>query len=232
MGGFDEVQGPHRFITVSPSGLVSTAPYWNAAPVADNADVEFLAGLLDHLEATLCIDTARVFSVGMSNGAQMSSLLACRLPDRIAGIAPIAGVEFNEPCDGAPVPVIAFHGSADPFVPYEGGGLNSVTIAASNLYGGTVPAGTASPTGVDESMARWARHNGCDTDYVETRVSGEVRKRTWQNCAAATELYLVDGGGHAWPGHCQPAFEASFGPCTDDIDATRLIWAFWFDHQG
>ncbi len=81
-------------------------------PVADNYDVKFLTQLLDHLEAELCIDTSRVFSVGMSNGAQLSSLLACRLPNRIAGIAPIAGVEFNEPCHGRPVPVIAFHGVA------------------------------------------------------------------------------------------------------------------------
>ncbi len=192
----------------------------------------FLTELLDHLEATLCIDTARVFSVGMSNGAQMSSLLACRIPDRIAGIAPIAGVEFNEPCDGAPVPVIAFHGLLDPFVPYGGGGLNSVAIASQNLYQGKPPAGVATPTGVDESMRRWAQHNGCDARYVETRISPEVRKRAWTHCRAATEIYLVDNGGHAWPGYPQPAFEQSFGHGTTDINATTLMFAFFFDHHG
>lgn len=116
----------------------------------------------------------------MSNGAQMSTLLACRIPDRIAGVAPIAGVEFNEPCSGPPVPVIAFHGVADPIVPYAGGGLSSVRIADQNFFKGSVPAGTADPTGVDASMQAWAAHNGCRQDPVETRVSPEVRKRTWQ----------------------------------------------------
>lgn len=232
MSGFADMHAKYPFIGVSPSGLISTAPYWNAAPVADNYDVTYISELLDHLEQTLCVDTADVFSLGMSNGAQMSSLLACQLPDRITAIAPIAGVEFNQPCSGAPVPVIAFHGVMDPIVPYTGGGLNSVTIANQNFYKGAVPAGTVTPTGVDESMQNWARHNGCGADFVETRVSPEVRKRGWPNCRAATEIYLVDNGGHAWPGKPQPAFEKSFGHGTTEIDAISLIWAFFFDHQS
>jgi polyhydroxybutyrate depolymerase len=232
MSGFADMAKTYDFIGVSPSGLISSVPYWNAAPVADNYDVAVLTELLDHLEATLCVDTGKVFSVGMSNGAQMSSLLACRLPDRITAIAPIAGVEFNDPCTGAPVPVMAFHGVADPIVPYGGGGLNSVTIANQNFYKGNVPAGVATPTGVDESMRRWAEHNGCDADVVETRISPEVRKHTWQHCDAATVLYLVDNGGHAWPGKPQPAFEKAFGHGTTEIDATSLLFAFFFDQPS
>lgn len=232
MSGIADMTPKYRFIGVSPSGLRNgNVPYWNAAPVADNYDVTFLTDLLDHLEATLCINTKRVFSVGMSNGAQLSSLLACRLPDRIAAIAPIAGVEFNEPCPGAPVPIIAFHGVEDPIVPYAGGGLNSVTIANQNFYKGALPANVAKPTGVDESMRRWAHHNGCDPDYVETRLSPEVRKRTWRHCRAATVIYLVDNGGHTWPGKPQPAFEKTFGHGTTDIDATSLLFSFFFDHR-
>jgi polyhydroxybutyrate depolymerase len=231
MAGFADMHKKYEYIGVSPSGLVSTVPYWNAAPVADNDDVAFIAHLLDHLEDTLCLDTGKVFSVGMSNGAQMSSLLACRLADRITAIAPIAGVEYNQPCTGGPVPIVAFHGIKDPFVPYKGGGLNSVTIADQNLYHGKVPPETAAPTGVDESMRNWARHNGCGPDYVETRVSHEVRKRVWQHCRAATEIYIVDNGGHAWPGKPQPAFEQTFGHGTTDIDATNLMFSFFFDHK-
>ena len=231
MSGFGDMTPRYKFIGVAPSGLVSTAPYWNAAPVPDNYDVTFINDLLDHLEAILCIDTANVFSVGMSNGAQMSSLLACRLADRITAIAPIAGVEFNEPCNGAPVPVIAFHGLLDPIVPYKGGGLNSVTIAKQNFYRQGVPEGTPIPPGVDASMQEWAHHNGCAPKPVEERVSPEVRKRTWQHCKAATELYIVDNGGHAWPGKPQPAFEPSFGHGTTDIDASALLFAFFFDRH-
>lgn len=233
MSGFPEMHRRYDFVGVSPSGRADgVPPYWNAAPVADNEDIEFLARLLDHLEATLCIDTGAVFSVGMSNGAQMSSLLACHLSERISAIAAIAGVEFNDPCGGAPVPVIAFHGRADPIVPYSGGGLNSVAIADANWYHGAVPPGTAQPTGVEASMRRWARHNGCDAKVNDRRVTAAVTERVWQHCQAATELYVLDGVGHAWPGKPQPAFESTFGPGTTDVDATALIWEFFFAHRG
>lgn len=230
MSGFSDMAETYDFIGVAPSGRLAndTIPYWNAAPAQDNYDLVFLGELLDHLESSLCVDTSQVYSVGMSNGAQMSSLLACRLDDRIAAIAPIAGVEYNEPCDGSPVPVIAFHGFEDPIVPYEGGGLNSVRIADANFYQGDLPDGIADPTGVDESMSRWAEHNGCDADPVEESVSAEVTKRTWQGCDAETILYIVDNGGHAWPGKPQPAFEAQFGYGTSDIDATDLLFEFFF----
>jgi len=233
MSGFGDLAATRPFIGVSPSGRLNAGglPYWDASPVPDNADVTFLADLLDHLEATRCVDTGQVFSMGMSNGAQLSSLLACRLPDRIRAIAPIAGVEQNEPCDGGPVPVIAFHGDADPIVPYGGGGLDSVTIADQNLYRGSVPPGTAEPTGVDESMRRWAAHNGCDPDGVDEQVAPHVHKRTWSGCEAATELYVVEGAGHTWPGKPQPAFEAQFGPGTTEIDASALAFAFFFDQR-
>jgi polyhydroxybutyrate depolymerase len=232
LSGFGDMNGTYDFIDVSPSGLVDPVPYWNAAPVSENDDVTFLGELLDHLEATLCIDTSRIFAAGMSNGAQMSSLLACRMPDRISAVAPIAGVEFNEPCDGAPVPIIAFHGAADPIVPYAGGGLNAVTIASQYLYKDGLPPGLSAPHGVDDAMKLWARHNGCDARPVEERISPEVHRRTWQNCKAATVLYVVDNGGHAWPGKPQPAFEASFGHGTTDIDATALMFAFFFGHRS
>lgn len=234
MSGFGDMDDTYDFIGVSPSGLLSGGqfPYWNAAPAEDNYDLVFLTELLDHLERALCVDTGRVFAVGMSNGAQLSSLLACRLGDRIAGIAPIAGVEYNEPCDGPPVPIIAFHGFADPIVPYAGGGLSSVTIANLNFYKGDLPAGLATPPGVDESMRRWAEHNGCDPEPVEERASPEVRRRTWQACDAPTVLYIVDNGGHAWPGKPQPAFEAQFGHGTSEIDATALLFELFFEDDA
>jgi polyhydroxybutyrate depolymerase len=233
LSGFVAMAPKYQFISVSPSGLLNNgAPFWNAAPVTPNYDVTFLTQLLDHLEATLCVDTAKIFSVGMSNGAQMSSLLACRIPKRIAGIAPIAGVEFNEPCPGAPVPLIAFHGTADPFVPYKGGGLNSVTIANQNFYKGHPPAGLPTPHGVDDSMRLWAQHNGCAEVPIETRISQEVLKRAWPNCKAPTVLYIVKNGGHTWPGKPQPGFEQTFGHTTTDIDATALIFAFFFSNKA
>ena len=229
MSGIDTMVDEYDFIGVTPSGrLNGPTPFWNAAPTADNYDVDFLGRLLDDLEATYCVDPSRILSLGMSNGAQMSSLLACRLHNRIRAIGPIAGEEYPRPCDTSPVPIMAFHGTADPIVTYDGGGLNSTRIADLNYWHGDVPDGLPAPLGIDASMARWAEHNGCAPELEETRLTDEVRRRTWTGCAAPTILYIIEGGGHAWPGKPVPAFEAQFGPGTTDIDASDLLFDFFF----
>jgi polyhydroxybutyrate depolymerase len=228
LAGFNEMAKRYAYIGVSPSGrLNGPTPFWLAAPVAHNYDVQFIGDLLDWLEANLCIDPTRIYSTGQSNGAQMSSVLACQLSDRITAVAPVDGVEFYDVCRGRPVPVIAFHGTADPFVPYRGGGLDSETIADENLWKGRTPANVPVHHGVDAAMQTWAVHNGCAATPIEWRVSRDVRERTWQHCKADTIPYIVDGGGHTWPGHPVPGF-ASFGRTTMDIDATMLLFRFFF----
>ena len=71
-------------------------------------DVAWFTALLDELAATLCIDTERIYVAGFSNGAMMASVLACELSERIAAIAPVAGLRDPEGCATTrPVPVIA-----------------------------------------------------------------------------------------------------------------------------
>jgi polyhydroxybutyrate depolymerase len=230
LAGFgDEAAARHDFIGVAPSGLVDGAtPYWIAAPVEGNRDVRFIADLLTQLEDQLCVDTGRIYATGMSNGGQMSSVLACQLPEEVTAVAPVAGVEFSEGCRGRPVPVLAFHGTADPIVTYEGGGLNARAIADTYAWHGDVPDGVPEHHGVDAAMRTWAAHNGCDGEPVEERAALHVVHRTWRHCEADTELYVVEGGGHAWPGKPVPQFEATFGPGTTEIDATTLIFEFFF----
>jgi len=229
MIGFSDMAKRYDFIGVAPSGLLNgPTPFWLAAPTPDSYDVRFISDLLDVLESKLCIDRRRVYATGMSNGAQMSSLLACMLPQRIAAVAPVAGVEFYDLCRGRPVPVIAFHGTADPIVTYNGGGLNSEAIADQQYWKGNIPSGLPAFHGVDTAMQTWARHNGCAPTPVEVRISSEVRRRTWRHCRADTVLYIVDGGGHSWPGKPVPAFESQFGHTTTDIDASTLIFRFLF----
>jgi polyhydroxybutyrate depolymerase len=229
MSGFGDMAEQYDFIAVSPSGLLDgTVPYWIAAPTEDNREVTFVADLLDLLETELCIDTAQVFSTGMSNGGQMSSLLACRLPDRFTAVAPLAGVEYTEDvCEAGPVPVMAFHGDADPIVTYEGGGLNATAIADLHAWKGAIPDGLPEHRGVEDAMANWAAHNGCEPEPEEVMVTDEVRRLTWQQCQADTILYDIVGGGHTWPGKPVPGFEDAFGHTTLDIDATDLMFEFF-----
>ena len=59
------------------------------------------------------------------------------------------------------------------------------------------------------------------------RISPEVMRYTWAGCEAETVLYVVEGGGHTWPGRPTPGFEEQFGPTTLDIEATPLMFEFF-----
>ena len=63
----------------------------NAWTDDDGGDVAFVRALLDWINANYCIDSARIFSVGMSYGGIMSNLVGCALGDVVRAIAPIAG---------------------------------------------------------------------------------------------------------------------------------------------
>jgi polyhydroxybutyrate depolymerase len=115
IAGLSDMAPKYTFISVAPSGRVTPTPFWDAAPMAHNEDVRFLGDVLDWLEGHLYVDTTRVYSLGTSNGAQMSSALACQMSNRITAVAPVAGAEFYSSCRGRPVPAIAFHGTKDPF---------------------------------------------------------------------------------------------------------------------
>ncbi len=78
---------------------------------------------------------------------------------------------------------------------------------------------------VIQIMQEWAEHNGCDTQSIEDRVSDEVIRYHWVNCDARTEWYLIEGGGHTWPGAVPVP---GLGHTTRDISASELIWDFFF----
>jgi polyhydroxybutyrate depolymerase len=160
----------HGFITVTPQ-VTETVPHWNFAP--GSSDLAFLGALVDHIEASQCVNTQRVYVAGYSNGAFMTSYLACHYAGRIAAIATIAGIQAPAHCHASrPVPVIAFHGTADPFVPYNGGvGPAAASLPGPNGTGtlgslirtpavaGVSPATAPIPT----EQARWAARNGCSS---------------------------------------------------------------------
>ncbi len=94
---------------------------WNVPVTAERPDdVRYVADVIDHVAARVCTDQARVYATGFSGGARMSSLLACKLNDRIAAIAPMSGLRWPGPCEGRAIPVLTVHGLADPQNTYDG----------------------------------------------------------------------------------------------------------------
>src|SRR6266704_4762745 len=114
------------FIVVYPSG--SDVPkIWHVDRGAGLVrDVAFISALIDTLEAAYNIDPPRIYSNGLSAGGGMAFVLSCTLSDRIAAVGLVAAaqpMDWSWCTDQRPVPVIAFHGAADPIVPYQGGPL-------------------------------------------------------------------------------------------------------------
>lgn len=171
----------------------------------------------------------------MSNGAFMTSVVACQLSDRIAAAAPVAGIRDPNGCTfHRAVPVIVFHGTADTFVAYTGGlGASVAHLPTDN--GGTLgtSAVTSSGPSIEDIAAAWAHRNGCaSTPPVETAVAADVELLNYGcHAGADVQLYRVAGGGHAWPGsQFSRSIETIVGRTTMDIDANELIWAFFVAH--
>ena len=84
-------------------------------------ETPFLVDLLDHLEATGCVDAARIAVVGLSNGAAMALLFACEEPDRVEAAIAVAGVLWpgDDRCSGDLPPKVGVWLGADDTV-FEG----------------------------------------------------------------------------------------------------------------
>jgi polyhydroxybutyrate depolymerase len=191
---------------------------WHSAPYAAEGvdDVRFVGDLLDHLQATLCVDPLRIFATGKSNGAGFVSLLACQLPMRIAAFATIAGAFYPGTTVGCsssvPAPIVDFHGTADPTIEYNGGTSHSEPI----------------PYLMDWAQ-NWANHNHCAATPVSTPIGSDVIQFSWQNCAvnASVTHYRILGAGHTWPGEL---VDSGPGSATQTVKAQQVIWSFFNAH--
>jgi polyhydroxybutyrate depolymerase len=175
-------------------------------------DLGFLTELVASLERTLCIDSRRVFVMGMSNGAGMADDLACRAPDGIAAIGAVSGVNISGDCTPSkPVSVIAVHGDDDHIVPYDGG-----VLVGNRVDNPSVP---------DRARA-WAEADGCDPAPRDATPAPGVTVTVWSGCRAGTsvELWTVHGADHGWP--LGPDSPTAPGP----VNATAAILDFFDAH--
>ncbi len=187
-------------------------------------DVGFISDLIDKMKQDYMINSSRIYVTGISDGAAMTYSVGSFLSDTIAAIASVAGIIsfefdgefFKIPTPENPVSVIVFHGTNDSLEPYEGGGEFNISS-------------------VNESVAFWREHNGCNpVPEVYTSPSGKIIRRTYTNGESGIEvvLYSTVGGEHWWPGN--PYTSSPGSPWLVDniqeISATDLIWEFFEAH--
>ncbi|RZV50172.1 MAG: hypothetical protein EX268_17605 [Deltaproteobacteria bacterium] len=208
----DATADAEGFLAVYPNGLDQS---WNAGLCCGRSatlgvdDVGFTRAVIEDLSARGCIDPSRVYATGMSNGGFFSHRLACEAADVIAAVAPVAGVLALDPATctpSRPISILHLHGTGDPLVRYDGGGL-------------------ADSPSVESSIAGWLDRNGCTGEPTVTFQNGSATCETTDDCDgdASVTLCTIEGAGHCWPG--QPCrVLGDLGESTTDIDANEAIW--------
>jgi polyhydroxybutyrate depolymerase len=214
------------FLVVYPQGT-SFPQRWNAGAtwgVVPVDDVGFFRDLLDDVSRVAAVDRSRVYVNGFSNGGGMSVRIGCEAADRVAAIGSVAGavVELQDCNLSHPVPVLAFHGTADPIVPYAGGEMRWRPLRG----GAELTAAPIYFVGAEAWVAAWAGGNGCDPTPESIPPHGDVRGQRYSGCAGEAEviLYTIAEGGHTWPGG---PWLPGVGKTSTDIDATEEMWRFF-----
>ena len=218
----NQVADTSDFIVVYPSAI----PNWNSGiagvpgyPTPDVDDVGFIDALIDTMINSYSIDLERIYSCGYSNGGYMSYKLACQLGNRIAAIASVGGVIATSTAESCSplrtMPVLAIHGTADPYIGINGG---------TGYYS------------IDQTLSYWTSFNDCvqiDTTTLpdlDPTDGCTVEKITYTYCSDNSNVvyYKVINGGHTWPG-ADPI--PAFGNTNHDIDASVEIWNFFKNHK-
>ena len=217
---FDRLADRDGAVVVYPEALGDprwSDGWWGAPGGTSTDDVGFLAALIDAQVAELGVDRKRVFAAGLSNGAAMVYRLACERPELVAAVAPVAGgmpPHVARACaQGAPVSIIAMHGTDDPIVAFD--------------------------PSIRDAVAAWAKRDGCPAQPASARLPDadpgdgtQTRADVFAPCAAGTEVafYTIEGGGHAWPGGTSPLGFIRRGTTPHDFDAGVLIREFFQKH--
>lgn len=223
---FDDLADAQGFFVAYPD---STNRHWNdGRGESDADDVAFTRALIDDVEHSHTIDSRRVYATGISNGGFFSNRLACELTDKIAAIVSIAAPmpkPLDETCKPSrPISVMYIQGTEDPLVPIDGG---KVGFANGQGRGENIS--------LDASARFWCKVDKISAPPEITNIPDlindgtHVQRKVWTNGADHTEVvvYVIDGGGHTWPGAAQYLPKLIVGKASQNLDATRTIWNFF-----
>lgn len=244
ISNMNAVAARHGFIVAYPEGLNHE---WNAqfdlytrssssmhtsgveAEGLTQDDVGFLKTLVADLGVDLNIDRSRMYVAGFSNGGFMTLRMACSASDTFAafaeGGAALYPVMTDLCANSKPAPMYFMHGTADPSIPYDG-------VRRRDDSSGMATRVTLS---VKDTVALFAKRNGCAnkgifTTFAETGKSPgtKVERYIPNGCPPAFPIvfYIIDGGGHTWPGTPGVMDDKRFGPTNLDLDASEKIWEF------
>jgi len=217
----DEAQYTANKIMVYPNGVGGA---WAGASYSKTTvaeDLQFVHDLLADVRKRYCIDSARVYATGMSNGGGFVGTLACNdtVGKEFAAFAPASGAFYTDAngtgCTPArsPLPILEFHGGADTSVLYNGG----------QGEGGYEPP-------IPTWLGYWAERNECQSPPAnESSFNDDVHHLVWtcQGQYGALQHYKVDDMKHQWPSEDPNFSQIAAGGLPTHIEASSIIQQFF-----
>ena len=184
-------------------------------------DVNFIREIVLNLTKDYKLNSKRVFATGMSNGGDMSYLLACTSSDLFTAVAPVAGVMMKNTLENCnpekKIPIFEIHGTKDSISKFEGDMNNEDKWGAYYDLPSTIEFWVNKHALSEKETIQLENKNTEDgtTITFERYWSDESQREVW--------FYIVNDGNHTWPG-MTGLFSRT---ANQDINSAEEIWKFF-----
>ena len=167
---WESVADTGRFVVVFPNGENKA---WDTS---GEKDLNFIKAIINEMSNKYGIDKKRVYVSGFSMGGMMSYVVANKMSDQIAAIAPVSGGGGPSSAKRA-IPIIHTHGTTDDVVNY-----NSTV----------------------NTLKNWVPFNKCSSNskvtkpYPANKPGSAAYLEVWSGCTDGVEIRLlsITGKGH------------------------------------
>ena len=215
--GMNDIADQNGFAVCYPKGTTDNqwggSNFWNVGYDFHNGinvdDVGFIINLAQYLQLNYNLSSDNTFFTGMSNGGELSYLLACEAPGTFKAFAPVAGTIFpngltNNTCNASPIPIFEIHGSNDNVTLFEGD--------PNDTFWGPY-------LGIDSIINYWVSINGLSDLTIDTlpnlnNNNEYIISYKYSSLSSNNKVWLYKHkNGHNWD--------------VDDIVVAQEIWDFF-----
>jgi|GEM_PF-2807106 len=201
--GLDELPAVVIYPDSLPGKLGFTA--WEGAPysVDGDRDMQFVSDILKTVPSKYCVDSMRIYAVGMSNGGAFATTVGCKLGDQIKAVASVSGAYYKNCRSEERTPsLLVVHSIDDRQAPFKG-------VTARRL--------PPVPQYVEQQVSE--RH--CKVP-VQTEASLSATYYNWLDCDdnSSVQFVILRAQAHGWLTLPQVAIQRA-------DSSAGYIWSFF-----
>ena len=219
-------QGANRVWDVIPGGIAD----WRRLSGTDGVpvdDIAFLRAVIADVASKDAGDPKRAVLYGISVGGYMTGRLVCEMSDTFRAIGNLIATARRDQLEacpqGKPIPYLLLMSKTDPTDPYAGSkrdGRNDLISA-------------------EETVAHFARRNGCQTVVEEAVAKANTEDTStaaivrYGQCTSDAEVlfYRLDGAEHSLPSRIRYESDRD-RKINRDIETAQELWKFFARHLG